>query len=63
MITDDIIRSIEEAKSNVKETLASGSPDTYADYKNLVGVIYGLDMAVGIINTSVQNYLKEQEED
>lgn len=63
MITDDIIRSLDEAKNNIKDTLATGSPDNYADYKNLVGVVYGLDMAVGIVNNAIHKYLKEQEED
>ena len=63
MITDAIISSIDEAKNNLKETLATGSADTYADYKKMVGIVYGLDMAVGLINTAVHNYLKEEEED
>ena len=63
MITDAIISSIDEAKNNLKEVLATGSADTYADYKKMVGIVYGLDMAVGLINTAVHNYLKEEEED
>ena len=50
-------------KNNLKETLAAGSADTYADYKKMVGIVYGLDMAVGLINTAVHKYLKEEEED
>jgi len=63
LITDDIVRSIEEAKDGIKDTLASGAPDNYADYRHLVGVLYGLDKAIGIVNNAVQSYLKEQEED
>jgi|TARA_R110000796_G_scaffold237654_1_gene357770 hypothetical protein len=63
LITDAIISSIDEAKNNLKETLAAGSADTYADYKKMVGIVYGLDMAVGLINTAVHKYLKEEEED
>ncbi len=63
MITDAIISSIDEAKNNLKETLATGSADTYADYKKMVGIVYGLDMAVGLINIAVHKYLKEEEED
>jgi hypothetical protein len=63
LITEDIIRSIEEAKGEIKDTLASGAPDNYADYRHLVGVIYGLDKAVGIVNIAVQRYLKEEEDD
>jgi hypothetical protein len=63
LITDAIISSIDEAKNNLKEVLATGSADTYADYKKMVGIVYGLDMAVGLINTAVHNYLKEEEED
>ena len=63
MITDDIVRSIEEAKDGIKDTLASGAPDNYSDYRHLVGVLYGLHKAIGIVNNAVQNYLKEQEED
>lgn len=63
MITTDILRGIDDAKEQVKDTLASGASETYADYKNLVGVLYGLDMAAGIVNTELKNYLKEEEED
>jgi hypothetical protein len=63
LITDAIISSIDEAKNNLKETLATGSADTYADYKKMVGIVYGLDMAVGLINIAVHKYLKEEEED
>ena len=63
MITDAIISSIDEAKNNLKETLATGSADTYADYKKMVGIVYGLDMAVGLINIAVHKYLREEEED
>ncbi len=63
MITDDILRGIDDAKEQVKDTLASGASETYADYKNLVGVMYGLDMAAGIVNTELKKYLKEEEED
>lgn len=63
MITTDILRGIDDAKEQVKDTLASGASETYADYKNLVGVMYGLDMAAGIVNTELKKYLKEEEED
>tara|TARA_R100000963_G_scaffold33353_1_gene25641 strand:- start:56 stop:247 length:192 start_codon:yes stop_codon:yes gene_type:complete len=63
LITDDILRGIDDAKEQVKDTLASGASETYADYKNLVGVMYGLDMAAGIVNTELKKYLKEEEED
>ena len=63
MITTDILRDIDEAKEQVKDTLGSGASENYADYKNLVGVLYGLDMAAGIVNTALQRYLKEEEED
>ena len=63
MITDDILRGNDDAKEQVKDTLASGASETYADYKNLVGVMYGLDMAAGIVNTELKKYLKEEEED
>jgi len=63
LITSDILKAIDEAKEQVKDTLASGASENYADYKNLVGVLYGLDMAAGIVNTALQRYLKEEEED
>jgi len=63
LITTDILRGIDDAKEQVKDTLASGASETYADYKNLVGVMYGLDMAAGIVNTELKKYLKEEEED
>jgi hypothetical protein len=63
LITDDILRGIDDAKEQVKDTLASGASETYADYKNLVGIMYGLDMAAGIVNTELKKYLKEEEED
>jgi hypothetical protein len=58
-----LLKGIDYRRYYLKEVLATGSADTYADYKKMVGIVYGLDMAVGLINTAVHNYLKEEEED
>ena len=54
---------IGEQRSSAMEFLSNGSPKDYAEYKELCGVIRGLDAALSHVNDLSRNFLEDDEND
>jgi len=60
-VFDVLNERIGEQRSSAVEFLSNGSPKDYAEYKELCGVIRGLDAAISHINDLSRNYLEDGE--
>jgi|TARA_R110000824_G_scaffold390222_1_gene586600 hypothetical protein len=60
-VFDVLNERVGEQRSSAVEFLSNGSPKDYASYKELCGVIRGLDAAIAHINDLSRNYLEDGE--
>tara|TARA_A100001391_G_C4930812_1_gene241739 strand:- start:355 stop:555 length:201 start_codon:yes stop_codon:yes gene_type:complete len=62
-VFDVLEERIGEQRSSAMEFLSNGSPNDYAEYKELCGVIRGLDTALFYVNDLSRNFLEDDEND
>jgi|TARA_R100001163_G_C4963654_1_gene126432 hypothetical protein len=62
-VFDVLEERIGEQRSSAMEFLSNGSPKDYAEYKELCGVIRGLDAALSHVNDLSRNFLEDDEND
>ena len=58
-VFDVLKEKLTEHKRSSEEFLASGGPKDYAGYKEVCGVIRGLDVALREINDLSRNYMED----
>ena len=59
----DVLKDrIEEQRSSAVEFLSSGSSKDYAEYKELCGVIRGLDTALSYMEDLLRSHMEDNDE-
>ena len=58
-VFDVLEERIGEQRSSAMEFLSNGSPKDYAEYKELCGVIRGLDAALSHVHDLSRNFLED----
>ena len=58
-VLDVLKKKIEEDISSAQEHLSGGAPKDYACYREVVGLIRGLEASLGYINDLSRNYLDD----
>ena len=61
-LIDDINLKINREITALTDNLARGGATNYKDYKRMVGMIKGLNMALDIIADSARNYLNDDDD-
>ena len=61
-VFDVLNDKLTEQKRSSEEFLVSGSPKDYAGYKEVCGVIRGLDTALREINDLSRNYMEDEDD-
>ena len=57
-VFDVLKERIEEQKSSAMEFLADGGPKAYAEYRNVCGLLRGLQVTLSYIEDLSRNYLE-----
>tara|TARA_Y100001947_G_C10175493_1_gene234269 strand:- start:107 stop:304 length:198 start_codon:yes stop_codon:yes gene_type:complete len=57
-VFDVLKERIEEQESSAMEFLADGGPKDYAEYRNVCGLLRGLQVALSYIEDLSRNYLE-----
>jgi hypothetical protein len=57
-VFDVLKERIEEQKSSAMEFLADGGPKDYAEYRNVCGLLRGLQVTLSYIEDLSRNYLE-----
>ena len=61
-VFDVLNETLTEHKRSSEEFLVSGGPKDYAGYKEVCGVIRGLDAALREINELSRNYMEDEDD-
>ena len=61
-VFDVLNETLTEYKRSSEEFLVSGGPKDYAGYKEVCGVIRGLDAALREINELSRNYMEDEDD-
>lgn len=61
-VFDVLLKSIEDHRSSAIEVLAQGSVKDYAEYRDLCGLIRGLETAQREIRDLARNYMEDNDE-
>jgi hypothetical protein len=61
-VFDVLLKNIEEHRSSAIEVLAQGSVKDYAEYRDLCGLIRGLETAQREIRDLSRNYMDDNDE-
>ena len=61
-VFDVLKERIEEQKSSAMEFLADGGPKDYAEYRNVCGLLRGLQVALSHIEDLSRNYLGDDDD-
>jgi len=61
-VYDVLLKNIEEHRSSAIEVLAQGSVKDYAEYRDLCGLIRGLETAQREIRDLSRNYMDDNDE-
>jgi hypothetical protein len=61
-VFDVLIKKLNEHKSSAVEFLADGGCKDFAHYKNLCGVIQGLNLAQREVIDLARNYLEDEDD-
>lgn len=61
-VFDVLKERIEEQRSSAVEFLSSGSSKDYAEYKELCGVIRGLDTALSHMEDLLRSHMEDNDE-
>lgn len=62
-VFDVLKERIEEQKSSAVDFLVGGSMKDYAEYRNVCGLVRGLDTALSHIEDLSRNYLEDDDND
>tara|TARA_R100000995_G_C3470026_1_gene117831 strand:- start:1025 stop:1225 length:201 start_codon:yes stop_codon:yes gene_type:complete len=62
-VFDVLKERIGEQKSSAVEFLAGGGPKDFAEYRNVCGLIRGLDTALSHIEDLSRNYLEDDDDE
>ena len=62
-VLDVLKERIEEQKSSAVDFLVGGSMKDYAEYRNVCGLVRGLDTALSHIEDLSRNYLEDDDND
>jgi uncharacterized protein (UPF0297 family) len=57
-----LIERIEEQKSSAIEFLTSGGPKDFAEYKDVCGLVRGLQTARSLVEDLSRNYMKDDDD-
>ena len=57
-----LIERIEEQKSSAIEFLTSGGPKDFAEYKDVCGLIRGLQTARSLVEDLSRNYMEDDDD-
>ncbi len=61
-VFDVLIKKLNEHKSSATEFLADGGCKDFAHYKNLCGLIQGLNLAQREVTDLARNYLEDEDD-
>lgn len=61
-VFDVLIKKIEEQRSSVIDVLSMGQADDYAKYRELCGLIRGLELALREVRDLAQNFMDEDDD-
>ena len=62
-VANYLTEKITTVKNNLVDTISTGSPENYADYKYQVGIIEGLTIALEEIKLAEKNLYNEGEDE
>ena len=57
-----LIERIEEQKSSAIEFLTSGGPKDFAEYKDVCGLVRGLQTARSLVEALSRNYMEDDDD-
>jgi hypothetical protein len=61
-VFDVLIERIEEQKSSAVEFLISGGSKDFAEYRNVCGLVRGLETARSLVEDLSRNYMEDEDD-
>jgi hypothetical protein len=61
-VFDVLVDRIGEQASSAKDFLTAGSPKEYSEYREVVGLVRGLESAIQVIEDLSRNYMEDEDD-